>query len=52
MRRRVVVTGIGCITPVGLDIESMWKAVREGGSGIDYITHFDASSSPPSSPLK
>ncbi len=46
MRRRVVVTGMGCITPVGLDIDTMWKAVCEGGSGIDYITHFDASNFP------
>lgn len=46
MRRRVVVTGIGCVTPVGLDIETMWKSVCEGGSGIDFITYFDASSFP------
>lgn len=46
MRRRVVVTGMGCITPVGLDIDTMWKEVCEGGCGIDFITHFDASSFP------
>lgn len=45
-RRRVVVTGIGVITPVGKDVESMWKVLREGGSGIGRITHFDASSFP------
>lgn len=46
MRRRVVVTGIGTITPVGSDVESMWKVLREGGSGIGRITHFDASRFP------
>ncbi len=46
MRRRVVVTGIGAVTPVGNDVESMWKVLREGGSGIGRITHFDASRFP------
>lgn len=46
MRRRVVVTGIGALTPVGSDVESMWKVLREGGSGIGRITHFDASNFP------
>ena len=44
--RRVVVTGIGAITPVGSDVEAMWKVLREGGSGIGRITHFDASRFP------
>lgn len=42
-RRRVVVTGIEAITPVGLDAESSWKSVREGRSGIGQIALFDAS---------
>lgn len=46
MRRRVVVTGLGCITPVGNTIESMWKSLQEGKSGIDFISHFDASAYP------
>lgn len=46
MRRRVVVTGIGCITPVGKSVESMWQSLREGKSGIGNITHFDASKFP------
>lgn len=46
MRRRVVVTGMGCITPIGNSVDTMWKALQEGGSGIDYITHFDASAFP------
>lgn len=45
-KRRVVVTGIGVITPVGKDVESMWKVLREGGSGIGRITHFDATNFP------
>ena len=45
-RRRVVVTGIGVITPIGNDVESMWQVLREGGSGIGRITHFDASKFP------
>ena len=46
MRRRVVVTGMGCVTPIGNTVESMWKALQEGRSGVDRITHFDASSFP------
>ena len=46
MRRRVVITGLGAVTPVGNDVASTWAAVREGQSGIGPITHFDASSFP------
>ena len=46
MRRRVVVTGIGCITPVGHTVETMWASLRESGTGIGPITHFDASEFP------
>lgn len=41
MRRRVVVTGLGAITPVGLNIAETWKSLTEGISGIDYIKSFD-----------
>ena len=41
--RRVVVTGLGLVTPVGLDVEDTWEALLEGRSGAGPITHFDAS---------
>lgn len=46
MKRRVVVTGIGCITPLGNDIATMWESLREGRNGVGRITHFDASRFP------
>lgn len=39
--RRVVVTGIGIVAPVGLDIKSAWDSILAGRSGIQRITHFD-----------
>lgn len=41
MKRRVVVTGIGMITPVGLDTETSWEGLVSGKSGIGPITQFD-----------
>src|SRR5580704_15781513 len=46
MRRRVVVTGMGAITPIGNTVDAMWQVLREGGSGIGRITSFDASKFP------
>jgi len=46
MRRRVVITGIGCVTPLGCEIETIWKRLLAGESGIGYITLFDASNFP------
>ncbi len=43
MRRRVVVTGMGCISPLGNDVASTWEAVCRGQSGVGPITLFDAS---------
>jgi len=39
--RRVVITGLGCISPLGNDIQSTWEAVLAGESGVGLITHFD-----------
>src|SRR6186997_2322308 len=44
--RRVAVTGLGAITPLGLDAPSTWKAAVAGDSGIDFIQAFDASEYP------
>ena len=43
MSRRVVVTGIGAITPVGNDIDTMWNNMVNGVCGIETITEFDTS---------
>ncbi len=43
-KRRVVVTGLGILSPVGNDLESSWDSIVHGRSGIGPITHFDASS--------
>ena len=41
--KRVVVTGLGAITPLGNDVKTTWEAAKEGKSGAGPITHFDAS---------
>ena len=41
MGNRVVVTGLGCMSPLGNDVSSSWEACTTGQSGIDRITHFD-----------
>jgi 3-oxoacyl-[acyl-carrier-protein] synthase II len=44
--RRVVVTGLGAVTPLGLDARSTWRAAVAGESGVDFIDAFDASEFP------
>ncbi|MBI4525272.1 MAG: beta-ketoacyl-[acyl-carrier-protein] synthase family protein [Deltaproteobacteria bacterium] len=44
LRRRVVVTGIGVVSPNGIGIKSFWQAIRSGASGIDTISLFDPAS--------
>src|SRR3569833_2873658 len=46
MRRRVVVTGIGCVTPLGNDVATLWKNLQEGASGVGLTTLFDARNFP------
>lgn len=43
MSRRVVVTGLGAITPIGLSVDEFWASVKEGKTGFGEITKFDSS---------
>jgi 3-oxoacyl-[acyl-carrier-protein] synthase II len=45
-KRRVVITGLGIVSPVGNDVSTAWRAIVAGASGIGPITHFDASTFP------
>ncbi len=40
--KRVVVTGLGALTPIGNTVEEYWEGLSNGVSGCDYITRFDA----------
>lgn len=40
-KRRVVITGLGAVTPVGNDVQSMWDSIVNGKSGIDFVTKID-----------
>lgn len=44
MRKRVVITGLGCVTPVGTGKDEFWTNIKNGICGIDKITRFDSSS--------
>ena len=46
MKRRVVITGIGAISPIGNNVSSMWDNAKAGVNGIDTITRYDASNDP------
>ncbi len=46
MNNRVVITGLGLVTPLGLDVPTTWEALIAGRSGVGPITHFDASEYP------
>lgn len=46
MRRRVVITGVGCITPLGNSVKTMWGRLLKGESGVGPTTLFDASNFP------
>ena len=39
--RRVVITGMGCVTPIGNDVPTFWESLKQGKCGIGPITHFD-----------
>ena len=39
--KRVVITGLGAITPLGNNVDEFWKGIKDGKCGIDYITKFD-----------
>jgi 3-oxoacyl-[acyl-carrier-protein] synthase II len=45
-RRRVVVTGMGCITPLGTRVDTLWDHLKKGDSGVGHTTIFDASNFP------
>ena len=46
MKRRVVVTGLGAVTPLGNDVSTMWQSQLQCRNGVGPITHFDASNFP------
>lgn len=46
MSRRVVVTGMGCVTPLGCDVPTMWRRLLAGESGVGRTTLFDATNFP------
>lgn len=41
--KRVVITGMGAVTPVGVTVDTFWDSLKSGKSGIDYISRFDTS---------
>ena len=45
-QRRVVITGLGAVSPVGNNVKDSWENIKAGKSGVDKITLFDASDYP------
>ena len=45
-KRRVVITGMGIVSPIGLDLAENWQSILTGKSGISQITQFDAAGFP------
>lgn len=45
MERRVVITGMGALTPIGNNVSEFWDGLKNGKNGIDFITHFDTEDS-------
>jgi 3-oxoacyl-[acyl-carrier-protein] synthase II len=45
-QQRVVVTGLGAVTPIGVGLEEFWKGLKEGKNGVSRVTHFDPSDFP------
>ena len=43
MEKRVVITGLGAITPIGNNVDTLWDSIKETKCGIDEITFFDTS---------
>ena len=43
MRKRVVITGLGCVSPLGNDVDTTWQNIIHGKSGVGPVTHYDAS---------
>ena len=39
--RRVYITGMGVISPLGLDLPTTWEGIKQGRSGVDFLTTFD-----------
>lgn len=46
MKRRVVITGLGLVTPIGIGVDAAWNALLSGTSGVGRITHFDPTDYP------
>ena len=43
IEKRVVVTGLGAVTPIGMGIRDFWQGLKAGRNGVTRVTHFDAS---------